>query len=142
MKKNVFDPALTDVALLSKAGLQATSQRLELVACLRRGGDRHICAAELHKEAAASGANISLATVYNTLNALALTGCLRQVHVRPGLTFFDTRTENHPHFYFSEEGRLTDAPQDSFSIERLPTPPEGTEIIQVSVVVRLRSAER
>jgi len=76
-------PALADAAVLSRASLRAADRRLELITCLRRGGDRHLSTADFREEVLASGAKISLTTVYNTLTALAMA-----VHVEPGLTFF------------------------------------------------------
>lgn len=81
---------------------------------------------------------VSLATVYNTLKAFTAAGLLREINVEPGRVYYDTRVDDHPHFYFEDEGHLTDAPVGSVEIGRLPAPPEGTEIAKVDVIIRLR----
>ncbi|NND21334.1 MAG: transcriptional repressor, partial [Silicimonas sp.] len=48
------------------------------------------------------------------------------------------RTDDHPHFFWEDEARLTDAPADQLQIKRLPDAPEGAEIAKVDVVIRLR----
>ena len=53
-------------------------------------------------------------------------------------SYFDTRTDDHPHFFWEDEARLTDAPADQLEIIRLPDAPEGAEISKVDVVIRLR----
>ena len=45
---------------------------------------------------------------------------------------------DHPHFYWEDEGRLSDAPARDLKIARLPEAPEGAEIAAVDVVIRLR----
>ncbi|MEM9126060.1 MAG: transcriptional repressor, partial [Pseudomonadota bacterium] len=49
-----------------------------------------------------------------------------------------TNTHDHPHFFWEDEGRLSDAPSDELVIHRLPQAPEGVEIASVDVVIRLR----
>jgi len=53
-------------------------------------------------------------------------------------SYFDTNTHDHPHFYWEEDGRLTDASAQPLKIAELPAAPEGTEIASVDVVIRLR----
>ena len=51
---------------------------------------------------------------------------------------FDTRMDNHPHFYWEDTHSLTDAPADELEIARLPRLPEGMELGRVDVIIRLR----
>ena len=53
-------------------------------------------------------------------------------------SYFDTRMDDHPHFYWEDSAELTDARVDQLEITRLPDLPEGTEITKVDVVIRLR----
>ena len=53
-------------------------------------------------------------------------------------SYFDTRLDDHPHFFWEPEGNLTDAPKEELEISNLPAAPEGTEISKVDVVIRLR----
>jgi Fur family iron response transcriptional regulator len=53
-------------------------------------------------------------------------------------SYFDTNIHEHPHFYWEDEGRLTDAVAEDLVIAALPNAPEGMEIAKVDVVIRLR----
>ena len=124
---------------LAGAGLRPTRQRLALADLLVGDGrNRHVTAEGLHDAAIDAGTGVSLATVYNTLRAFCDAGLLREVLVDGSKSWFDTRVGDHPHFFWEDDGHLSDAPADQLSIERLPGAPEGTEIASVDVVIRLR----
>ena len=124
---------------LGQAGLRPTRQRLALAELLVGDGQhRHVTAESLHLAARDAGEGVSLATVYNTLSAFRDAGLVQEITVDGSKSYFDTRTDDHPHFYWEDEGRLSDAPSDELSIQRLPHAPEGTEIAKVDVVIRLR----
>jgi Fur family iron response transcriptional regulator len=124
---------------LSQAGLRPTRQRVALAALLVGDGkDRHVTAESLHAASQSAGEAVSLATVYNTLRAFCDAGLMQEVMVDGSKSYFDTRTDDHPHFFWEDEARLTDAPADQLEITRLPDAPEGAEISKVDVVIRLR----
>ena len=126
---------------LARAGLRPTRQRLSLAALLVGDGqDRHVTAESLHAASRASGETVSLATVYNTLRAFCDAGLLHEVTVDGSKSYFDTRTDDHPHFYWEDSGRLTDAPAEDLQILGLPAAPAGTTVARVDVVIRLRRA--
>ncbi|MHA3915978.1 iron response transcriptional regulator IrrA [Halovulum sp. GXIMD14793] len=127
-------------AWLTDAGMRPTRQRLTLATLLVGDGkDRHVTAESLH-EAAASGTDpVSLATVYNTLRAFCEAGLVNEVTVDGNRSYFDTRTDDHPHYYWEDEGRLSDAPSDSVRIVGMPEAPAGAEVSRVDVVIRLRA---
>ncbi|MCV6594225.1 MAG: transcriptional repressor [Silicimonas sp.] len=126
---------------LGQAGLRPTRQRMALADLLVGDGqDRHVTAESLHSAASAKGDSVSLATVYNTLRAFCEAGLIQEITVDGSKSYFDTRVDDHPHFYWEDEARLTDAPAEELSIERLPSAPEGMEIAKVDVVIRLRKA--
>ncbi len=132
---------LRAISRLRAAGLRPTRQRAALAALLVGDGrDRHVSAEILHDAARSEGAQVSLATVYNTLRAFCEAGLLKEITVDGHRSYFDTRLDDHPHFYWEEEGRLTDAPKEQLRIERLPDIPPGMEVSKVDVVVRLRRA--
>ncbi len=140
------DPqSMTDDALqrggdwLSQGGLRPTRQRVALAALLVGDGDhRHVTAESLFAAVKKTGEKVSLATVYNTLRAFCDAGLMQEVTVDGSKSYFDTKTHDHPHFFWEEDGRLTDAPADQLQIARLPDAPEGAEIASVDVVIRLR----
>jgi Fur family transcriptional regulator, iron response regulator len=126
-------------AWLSRAGLRPTRQRLSLAALLVGDGqDRHVTAESLFVLAEQAGEKVSLATVYNTLRAFCDVGLMNEVVVDGSKSYFDTRTDDHPHFYWEDSAELTDAPKDQLHISGLPDAPEGAEITRVDVVIRVR----
>ena len=127
------------VAWLTAAGLRATRQRVALADLLVGDGmDRHVTAESLHAASRLAGRPVSLATVYNTLRAFSDAGLLREIMVDGSRSYFDTRTDDHPHFFWEDDGRLSDAPAADLEIARLPGPPEGAEVARVDVVIRVR----
>jgi len=124
---------------LATADLRPTRQRVALASLLVGDGrNRHVTAESLHQASRAAGETVSLATVYNTLRAFCDAGLIQEVTVDGSKSYFDTRTDDHPHFYWEDEGHLTDAPADQLEILQLPDAPDGTEIAKVDVVIRLR----
>jgi Fur family iron response transcriptional regulator len=125
---------------LRTAGLRPTRQRLSLAGILFRSGDRHVSAESLHQEAQAARMNVSLATVYNTLNQFKAAGLLREVAFEGDRTFFDTNTSNHFHYYLEDSDSLVDIGTDAIEIKGLPELPSGMEIDRVDIIVRLRKS--
>ncbi|QGX98884.1 transcriptional repressor [Roseovarius faecimaris] len=124
---------------LTGAGLRPTRQRVALAALLVGDGQhRHVTAESLFSSVKDHGESVSLATVYNTLRAFCEAGLLQEVTVDGSKSYFDTNTHDHPHFYWEDEARLTDAPAEDLVISSLPDAPEGAEIASVDVVIRLR----
>ena len=124
---------------LKKSQLRPTRQRLALADLLVGDGqDRHVTAESLFSAVNDKGETISLATVYNTLNTFRDAGLLTEVVVNPHKSYFCTRVDDHPHFYWEEKGLLTDAPNDKLQLSGIPEAPEGAEIEKVDVVIRLR----
>ncbi|MEL6642913.1 MAG: iron response transcriptional regulator IrrA [Pseudomonadota bacterium] len=124
---------------LASAGLRPTRQRVSLAALLVGDGqNRHVTAESLYEASRASDERVSLATVYNTLRAFCEAGLIREVMVDGAKSYFDTRIDDHPHFFWEDTASLTDAPAEELEIARLPDAPQGAEIAQVDVVIRLR----
>jgi Fur family iron response transcriptional regulator len=121
-----------------RAGLRPTRQRVALAELLFAKGDRHLSAEELHEEALTAGFPVSLATVYNTLHQFTDVGLLRILAVEGAKTYFDTNTSDHHHFFIEGENTVFDIVSGSVRVTDLPEPPEGMEIANIDVVVRLR----
>ena len=127
---------------LSGAGLRPTRQRLALATLLvGDGGNRHVTAESLSDAAGKAGVSVSLATVYNTLRSFTAAGLMAEITVDGSRSYFDTRVDDHAHYFWEDTGQLTDAPRDSVRFARLPEPPEGSEISRVDVVVRVRRTD-
>ena len=135
------DPQTTQrsTSWLASAGLRPTRQRLALAELLVGDGEnRHVTAESLHAASRVSGERVSLATVYNTLRAFCDAGLMNEVVVDGSKSYFDTRTDDHPHFYWEDSAELTDAPAEDLVISGLPEAPEGMVVSRVDVVIRLR----
>jgi Fur family iron response transcriptional regulator len=126
---------------LARGGLRPTRQRVALAALLVGDGqDRHVTAESLYAASSQTGEKVSLATVYNTLRAFCSAGLMQEVVVDGARSYFDTRMDDHPHFYWEGSAELTDAPADQLRITGLPDAPSGMEIARVDVVIRLKRA--
>lgn len=127
---------------LTDAGLRPTRQRVTLAELLVGDGNhRHVTAESLFESVKRNGASVSLATVYNTLRAFCDAGVLQEITVDGSKSYFDTNTHDHPHYYWEQDGRVTDAPADKLVINSLPDAPDGMEIASVDVVIRLRKVK-
>ena len=86
---------------------------------------------------------ISLATIYNTLNAFADSGLLSTVTVASGKRYYDTNTTTHFHL-LDEGGRdtpglgLVDVPVDQVLVEMAPSRPPGYEIEEAVLTLKIR----
>ncbi|MFV0333517.1 MAG: Fur family transcriptional regulator Irr [Tropicimonas sp.] len=119
--------------------LRPTRQRMVLARLLVGDGrNRHVTAESLFEASRKAGERVSLATVYNTLKAFCEAGLLREITVDGTKSYFDTCTDDHPHFYWEDSQRLSDAPSAELEIAQLPDAPEGAEVASVDVVIRLR----
>ncbi|KQT83916.1 iron response transcriptional regulator IrrA [Aurantimonas sp. Leaf443] len=123
---------------LRSVGLRPTRQRVALCNLMFGAGDRHLSAETLHEEAHKAGEPVSLATVYNTLHQFTDAGLVRPISAEGQRTYFDTNTSDHHHFLVEDDNAMIDIPDGQLSLGMLPEPPEGMEIVNVDVVVRLR----
>lgn len=122
---------------LRQADLRPTRQRLALAKLLFEKEYRHVTAEALHEEAAAANVRVSLATVYNTLHQFTEAGLLREIVVDATRSYFDTNTSDHHHFFHENSGRLEDIAAEQIVVSELPSPPSGTKVARVDVIVRV-----
>jgi Fur family iron response transcriptional regulator len=125
------------VQRLREAGLRPTRQRVMLGALLFAGGGRHVTAEMLYAEAVESNIQLSIATVYNTLNQFTQAGLLRRIGPDGSRSFFDTDTSVHPHFYLVGEDVLIDIPE-TLVLEQMPQALPGHEISRLDIIIRIR----
>lgn len=122
--------------LLEASGLKATPQRLKIAATLF-AAPMHLSAEQLIAGLQQEGENISKATVYNTLKLLVDRGLIRQIHLDPERTVYDSTRAAHHHFHDVETGHLWDIDPKDVEFARLPQLPDGMEIAGVEVIIRV-----
>ena len=103
---------------LAEKGLRATSQRQHVYEVLLSQRN-HPSAEEVFMRAKQSKPEISMATVYNSLDALVRCGVVRQVNVDRGATLFCSNMGEHAHFCCDDFGKLFD-----MNLKDLPQMPE------------------
>ncbi len=123
--------------MLYKTPLKATNQRIALLKVIFKDGDAHYTAEDILKKVQENSLNISLATIYNTLNSFKDYGLLRAIKTSSDKIFFDTNTNHHHHFYCKDTEELIDINSSKIVITKLPSLPKGKKISSVNVVVNL-----
>ena len=80
---------------------------------------------------------VSKATVYNTLGLFASRGLVKEVKVDRSKVFYDSNPLPHHHFYDTTTGELTDISPEDIEISKHPSPPEGTSLDEIEVIIRV-----
>jgi Fur family transcriptional regulator, iron response regulator len=122
---------------LSDCGIRPTAQRVR-IATLLLSVPQHLSAEQILASLRTAGARVSKATVYNTLNLFAAHGLIRQLSVDGSRAWFDSNVAAHYHFHDLDSGALIDVPVPAVEFSRLPSPPPGTEVAGIDLVIRLR----
>ena len=107
--------------LFAQHNLRCTSQRLALYEAL------HVCkthptAEELFGQVKPRMDSLSLATVYNTLDALCDAGLAKKLPTPRGTCRYDADMSEHLHIRFQDSGEIQDVPErlGSRLLQRLP----------------------
>ncbi len=124
---------------LEAAGVRPTRQRVDLGWVIFGGGDRHFTAEMIYQETRTIRFAPTLGTIYNTLNEFARCGLLREIAIYDAKLWYDTKTGPHFHFYREDSEELSDISDDRLPTIDIPAP-EGTRIVAIDVIVRLRKA--
>ena len=129
---------LTDAQLdreLAGRGLRRTEQRREVYAILVRELD-HPTAHEVYSLAKRRIPEISLATVYNCLEALVSCGLVRRVQVDPAASRFCPNMREHGHFYCEQCGSIFDVELDSSRMGNSACLPGGFRATRFDISMR------
>tara|TARA_Y100000590_G_scaffold17701_1_gene21192 strand:- start:340 stop:756 length:417 start_codon:yes stop_codon:yes gene_type:complete len=124
---------------LRTSGLRPTRQRLAICKLLfNRKKTFHFTVEKLKKIAEReSKEKISVATLYNTVQAFKEKGYLKEIAIKGNKTFFDTNTSHHHHFYDEDMSQLVDIEDKNISVNYLPKTPKGKKIKSVEVLVKI-----
>ena len=126
---------------LKSSGLRTTKQRLAICKMLfGRSETFHFSIENLKKIFEKNTKNrISLATLYNTVNAFRKNGYLKEIFLKGNKTFFDTNTKNHHHFYDEDTGKILDIKNEDILVSKVSRIPNGKKIREIEVTVRIAS---
>ena len=129
----------THISRLRSSGLRPTKQRLTICKVLFDRKDTfHFTIDSLKKKIEKnSKTKISLATVYNTVNAFKNNGYLKEISLQGNKTFFDTNSTCHHHFYDQSTGELMDIKNDEIYLSKIPSIPKGKKIKEIEVTVNI-----
>ncbi len=124
---------------LRASGIRPTKQRLAICKVLfSRKKTFHFTVEKLKKiTKRESKEKISVATLYNTVQAFKEKGYLKEISIKGNKTFFDTNTKHHHHFYDEDMSRLIDIEDKNISVNYLPKTPNGKKIKSVEVLVKI-----
>ena len=124
---------------LRNSGLRPTKQRIKICEVLfDREKTFHFSINELMKIIHAKvNQKISLATVYNTVHAFKKKGHLKEIIIENDMSYFDTNTQSHHHFYDEQTKELIDINSNDVEVKKTPTPPSGKKIIDAEVTFKI-----
>ena len=125
---------------LRTSGLRPTKQRILLAQNLFiRNKTFHFTVEKLEKEINKKGnEKVSLATIYNTVEAFTKAGHLKEILTSKNKSYYDTNIKSHHHFYDEESKELTDIQYGQIKLSKVPVPPKGKKIKNLEVVIRIQ----
>ena len=126
---------------LRSSKLRPTKQRIRIAEFLfKREKTFHFSVENLNKNLNKkdSSENISLATIYNTVDAFKKAGHLKEILTNNNTSYFDTNISSHHHFYDSQTNELTDINFNDVEVKKIPNAPKGKKIKDVEVIVSLQ----
>ena len=125
---------------LRSSGLRPTKQRILIAQNLfERDKTFHFTVETLNKEINKKGSEkVSLATVYNTVEAFTKAGHIKEILTSKSKSYFDTNIKSHHHFYDEGTKELTDINYNQVKLSKVPTPPKGKKIKNLEVVIRIQ----
>lgn len=133
MENKITDDHLTGHPKLK--GLRMTRQRREVFDVLMGCRD-HPTASEVYERAKSNIPGISLATVYNCLEALVQHGAVRQVHFERESSRYCANLTAHGHFHDEHSGTVIDVPlKKGASLTDLLDLPEGVQVNNIEITL-------
>ena len=140
LNEGSLTPADAQDRLLA-ARLRATRPRVAILRLLVANGHRHVTPDAVWAEVRTACMRLSLATVYNNLNAFTEAGLLKRIVVGPREVFFDTDTRHHHHVYYEEGGELRSVAARPDGLVDMPDDLAHVEPQRLDVLVRVRAAQ-
>ena len=128
------------VQKLRSSNLRPTKQRLKICQFLfDREKTFHFTVETLNKKINKNRATkVSLATIYNTVEAFTSAGYLKEILTSKNKSYYDTNIKSHHHFYDEGSKELTDIHYSQIKLSKIPIPPRGKKIKNLEVVIRIQ----
>ena len=128
------------VQKLRSSNLRPTKQRLKICQFLfDREKTFHFTVESLNKKINRNkDTKLSLATIYNTVEAFTNAGYLKEILTSKNKSYYDTNIKSHHHFYDEESKELTDIKYNQIKLSKVPVPPKGKKIKNLEVVIRIQ----
>ena len=126
---------------LRSSKLRPTKQRIRIADFLyNREKTFHFTIENLNKNInkKENSENISLATMYNTIDAFKKAGYLKEILTNNNTSYFDTNISSHHHFYDDQTNELTDINFNDVEVSKVPQAPKGKKIKDVEVIISLQ----
>ena len=121
--------------------LRPTKQRIRIAEFLfKREKTFHFTVEKLNKIICKKDnvEKISLATIYNTIDAFKKAGYVKEILTNNNTSYFDTNVSSHHHFYDDETNELTDVNYNEIEVAKVPHAPKGKKIKDVEVIISLQ----
>ena len=127
------------VEKLRTSGLRPTKQRIQICKTLFDRKDTfHFTVTDLIKIMQRKMLKkISVATVYNTVNALKEKSYLKEILIDSEKNYFDTNISNHHHFYNESTKELIDLHDNDISKINIKKSLPGKKIKSIEVLVKV-----
>ena len=126
---------------LRSSKLRPTKQRIRIAEFLfKREKTFHFTVEKLNKIISKKDnvEKISLATIYNTIDAFKKAGYVKEILTNNNTSYFDTNVSSHHHFYDDETNELTDVNYNEIEVAKVPHAPKGKKIKDVEVIISLQ----
>lgn len=123
---------------LRSAGIPPTLQRIAIAEVLFTR-PVHLSAEQVLSRVRVHMPEVSRATVYNTLKLFREKKMVRELVIDPERVFYDSNTAPHYHIFDVGTGELSDVAADELRVVGTPELPEGLELEEVDVIIRVRS---
>ena len=131
---------------LRSSGLRPTKQRVQISKILFKNKETFHFTVEYLKKKINKKINkkfkekVSLATIYNTINAFQKKGYIKKIPLEANKSYYDTNVKNHHHFFDEDSQTLKDINEDEIKISAIPNSPSNKKIKSLEVLIRLANA--
>ena len=126
---------------LRVSGLRPTKQRIKICEVLfNKDKTFHFSINDLAKIISEETVDkISLATIYNTVQAFLKKGYLKEISINSDKSYYDTNTSDHHHFYDEEKKELIDIDYKDLEPVIVKKAVPGKKIKSIEVLIKVQN---